>query len=64
MVEAVPETVRAVEEAYGAVILPLPKVTAWLLVVLMERVEALSISKVLAAVKEEAAVKLRPALVR
>ena len=37
-----PDTVRAVEEAYGAVILPLPKVTAWLLVVLMERVEALA----------------------
>ena len=39
MVEAVPETVRAVEDAYGIVTWPEPKMTGWLLVMLMERVE-------------------------
>ena len=36
--EAVLETVKAVELAYGKIILPVPNVTGWLLVVLMNRV--------------------------
>ena len=39
VVEAMEETVRAVDEAYGKATFPAPKITGWLPVVLIERVE-------------------------